>query len=162
MKGGLLSIHHSSLIIHHSVRRRRVIRIDMSDYSRAAGGHWSALVSAGALALGRGAYACLSYSFVQWAQLFVLASLVVISGMLPARIPGTRAVVTAGDCFVFLGVIFLGVPAGIVLGALELFTGSLRISSRASTWIAVPACMAVTVYVAGHAFYLALASHAGV
>jgi diguanylate cyclase (GGDEF)-like protein/putative nucleotidyltransferase with HDIG domain len=139
-----------------------VIRIDMSDYSRAAGGYWAALVSAGALALGWGAYACLSYSFVQWAQLFVLASLVVISGMLPARIPGTRAVVTAGDCFVFLGVIFLGVPAGIVLGALDLLMASLGSSKRASSWIAMPACMAVTVFVAGHSFYLALAAHAGV
>ena len=139
-----------------------MIRIDMSDYGRAARVYWAGLVSAGALALGWGAYACLSFSVVQWAQLLVLASLVVISGMLPARIPGTKAVVTAGDCFVFLGVIFLGVPAGIVLGALELFTGSLRISRRASTWIAVPACMAVTVYVAGRLFYVALAAHAGV
>ncbi|MFN2414578.1 MAG: diguanylate cyclase [Pyrinomonadaceae bacterium] len=139
-----------------------MIRIDMSDYSRAAWGYWAALVSAGALALGGGAYACLSYSFMQWAQLLVLASLVVISGMLPARIPGTKAVVTAGDCFVFLGVIFLGVPAGIVLGALDLFTGTLRSSSRASSWVAMPACMAVTAFVAGHAFYLALAAHAGV
>ena len=139
-----------------------MIRIDMSDYSRAAGGYWAALVLAGALALGWGAYACLSYSFMEWAQLLVLGSLVVISGMLPARIPGTRAVITAGDCFVFLGVIFLGVPAGIVLGALDLFTGTLRSSTRASSWVAMPACMAVTVYVAGHAFYLALASHAGV
>jgi diguanylate cyclase (GGDEF)-like protein/putative nucleotidyltransferase with HDIG domain len=139
-----------------------VIRIDMSDYGRAAAGYWAALVTAGALALGWGAYACLSYGATQWAQLVVLASLVVISGMLPARIPGTRAVVTAGDCFIFLGVIFLGVPAGIVLGALELFTGSLRTSSRASSWIAMPACMAVTAYLAGHSFYLALAAHAGV
>jgi diguanylate cyclase (GGDEF)-like protein/putative nucleotidyltransferase with HDIG domain len=134
----------------------------MSDYSRAAGGYWAAVVTAGAAALGWGAYGCLSYSGVEWAQLLVLASLVVISGMLPARIPGTRAVVTAGDCFVFLGVIFLGAPAGIVLGALEVFTGSLRISSRASTCIAVPSCMAVTSFAAGQAFYYALAAHAGV
>jgi diguanylate cyclase (GGDEF)-like protein/putative nucleotidyltransferase with HDIG domain len=139
-----------------------VIRIDMSDYGRAAGAYWAAVVAAGAVALGWGAYACLSYSVVQWAQLLVLASLVVISGMLPARIPGTKAIVTAGDCFVFLAVIFLGVPAGIVLGALDLLTGTLRSSSRASSWIAMPACMAVTVYVTGHVFYLALAAHAGV
>jgi diguanylate cyclase (GGDEF)-like protein/putative nucleotidyltransferase with HDIG domain len=139
-----------------------VIRIDMSDYGRAARYCWAALVAAGALVLGWGAHACLSYSVVEWAQLLVLASLVVISGMLPARVPGTRAVLTAGDCFVFLGVIFLGVPAGIVLGALDLLTVSFGSSKRASTWIAMPACMAVTVYVAGHSFYLALAAHAGV
>src|SRR5918997_1178926 len=82
--------------------------------------------------------------------------------MLPVKIPGTKAVVTAGDCFVFLGVIFLGVPAGIVLGALELFTSALPISRRGATWVAMPACMSVTAYVAGQSFYLALAAHAGI
>src|SRR5215208_1185460 len=134
----------------------------MSDYSRAAGAYWAALVAGGALALGWGAYHCLAFSGTEWAQLVVLASLVVISGMLPVKIPGTKAVVTAGDCFVFLGVIVLGVPAGIVLGALELFTSSLRISRRGATWIAMPACMSVTAYAAGQSFYLALAAHAGV
>ncbi|HEX8723435.1 MAG TPA: HD domain-containing phosphohydrolase, partial [Pyrinomonadaceae bacterium] len=139
-----------------------MIRFDMSDYNRAAAACWAALVAGGALALGWGAYSCLSLGATGWAQLVVLASLVVISGMLPARVPGTKAVITAGDCFVFLGVIFLGVPAGIVLGALDLFTASLRSSSRASSWVAMPACMAVTVYAAGHSFYLALAAHSGV
>jgi diguanylate cyclase (GGDEF)-like protein/putative nucleotidyltransferase with HDIG domain len=139
-----------------------VIRIDMSDYSRAAGAYWAALVAGGTLALGWGAYHCLSFSMMEWAQLVVLASLVVISGMLPVKIPGTKAVVTAGDCFIFLGVIYLGVPAGIVLGSLELLTSSVRISKRAATWIAMPACMSLTAYVAGQSFYLALAAHAGV
>src|SRR5919107_677088 len=134
----------------------------MSDYSRSARAYWAALVAGGALALGWGAYHCLAFTGTGWAQLVVLASLVVISGMLPVKIPGTRAVVTAGDCFVFLGVIYLGVPAGIVLGALELFTGSLRISKRGATWVAMPACMALTAYVAGESFYLALAAHAGI
>ena len=138
-----------------------MIRIDMSDYSRAAGAYWAALVAGGAAALGWGAYHCLSFTGTEWAQLVVLASLVVISGMLPARIPGTKAVVTAGDCFIFLGVIYLGVPAGIVLGALELFTSALRTSKRGATWVAMPACMAVTAYAAGQSFYLALAAHAG-
>src|SRR5215216_4744880 len=133
----------------------------MSDYGRAAGAYWAALVAGGAAALGWGAYYCLSFTGTEWAQLVVLASLVVISGMLPVRIPGTKAVVTAGVCFIFLGVIYLSVPAGIVLGALELFTSSLRISKRGATWVAMPACMAVTAYVAGESFYLALAAHAG-
>ncbi len=139
-----------------------MIRIDMSDYGRAAGAYWAALSAAGAAALGWGVYHCASFSLTGWAQLVVLASLVVISGMLPARVPGTKVVVTAGDTFVFLGVVFLGVPAGVVLGALELFASSLRSASRASTRIAMPASGAVTVFVAGHAFYLALAAHAGV
>ncbi|HEX7315499.1 MAG TPA: diguanylate cyclase [Pyrinomonadaceae bacterium] len=139
-----------------------MIRIDMSDYGRAAGVYWVALVLSGASALGWGVYHCLSFGATEWAKLVVLASLVVISGMLPARIPGTKAVVTAGDCFVFLGVIFLGVPAGVVLGALELCASSLRSANRGSTRIAMPAGAAVTAYVAGQAFYFALAAHAGI
>ena len=139
-----------------------MIRIDMSDLNRAARAYWAAVVTAGALALGWGVYSCLSFSAAQWAQLVVLASLVVISGMIPAHIPGTKATVTGGDCFIFLGVIFLGVGAGVLLGALELFTSSLRSASRATTRISMPACMAVTAFFAGHAFYLALAAHSGV
>jgi diguanylate cyclase (GGDEF)-like protein/putative nucleotidyltransferase with HDIG domain len=138
-----------------------VIRTYMSDLNRAAGTYWAALVAAGGAALAGGVYACFGFGPTQWAQLVVLASLVVISGMMPVRIPGTRAIVTAGDCFIFLGVIFIGVPAGVLLGALELFTSSLRSPCRASTRVAMPACMAVTVYLSGHSFYLALAAHAG-
>src|SRR5947208_698385 len=116
----------------------------MSDYSRAARAYWVAVVAAGALVFAWGVYGCLSFGVARWAQLLVLASLVVISGMLPVRIPGTKASVTAGDCFIFLGAIFLGVPAAIVLGALDLLTSSLRTSRRASSWIAAPACMALT------------------
>jgi len=139
-----------------------LIRIDMSDYSRAARVYWGAVVTAGALVFAWGLYGCLSLGAARWAQLLVLASLVVISGMLPVRIPGTKASVTAGDCFIFLGVIFLGVPAAIVLGALDLFTSSLRTSRHASNWIAAPACMALTAYFAGQTFYLALAAYGGV
>src|SRR5438045_5308066 len=151
-------------IIHHSSfnSRARVIRIDMSDYDRAARVYWGAVVAAGALVLAWGARNCLAFGPAQWAQLLVLASLVVIGGMLPVRIPGTKASVTAGDCFIFLGTIFLGVPAGVVLGAIDAFTSSLSTSRRATSWIAAPACMSLTVFAAGRVFYLALAAHGGV
>ncbi|HST51878.1 MAG TPA: diguanylate cyclase [Pyrinomonadaceae bacterium] len=136
--------------------------MNMSDYSRAAKAYWFAVVSAGACVFVWGLWSCLSFGAAQWAQLLVLASLVVISGIVPVRIPGTKASMTAGDCFIFLGAIFLGVPAAIVLGALDLFTSSLKTSSRATSWVAAPACMALTAFVAGHAFYFALAAHGGV
>jgi len=139
-----------------------VIRIDMSDYNRAARVYWGATVATGALVFAWGVWRCLSFGTAEWAELLVLASLVVIGGMLPVRIPGTKASVTAGDCFIFLGTIFLGVPAGIVLGAIDLFTSSLSTSRRATSWIAAPACMALTAFVAGRVFYLALAAHGGV
>jgi diguanylate cyclase (GGDEF)-like protein/putative nucleotidyltransferase with HDIG domain len=134
----------------------------MSDYNRAARVYWGTTVAAGTLIFSWGVSRCLSFSPAQWAQLLVLVSLVVISGMLPVRIPGTKASVTAGDCFIFLGAIFLGVPAGIVLGAIDLLTSSLSTSRRATSWIAAPACMALTAYVAGQVFYFALAARSGV
>jgi diguanylate cyclase (GGDEF)-like protein/putative nucleotidyltransferase with HDIG domain len=136
--------------------------MDMSDYNRAAKVYWCVVVAAGALVFAWGVYCCVFYGAAQWAQLLVLASLVVISGMIPLRIPGTKASLTAGDCFIFLGVIFLGVPAAIVLGALDLLTSSLSTSRRMTSWIAAPACMALTVFAAGHAFYFALAAHGGI
>src|SRR5579885_2904106 len=136
--------------------------MDMSDYNRAAKAYWFTVVGAGACVLAWCLWNCLSFGAAQWAQLLVLASLVVISGVVPIRIPATKASVTAGDCFIFLGVIFLGVPAAIVLGALDLFTSCLRTSSRATSWVAAPACMALTAFVAGQAFYFALAAHGGV
>jgi diguanylate cyclase (GGDEF)-like protein/putative nucleotidyltransferase with HDIG domain len=134
----------------------------MSDYNRAARAYWGAVVATGALVFAWGVWRCLSFGTAQWAELLVLASLVVIGGMLPVRIPGTKASVTAGDCFIFLGTIFLGVPAGLVLGAIDLLTSSLSTSRRATSWIAAPACMSLTAFVAGRVFYLALAVHGGV
>ena len=135
-----------------------MFRIDMSDYNRAARAYWCAAVAAGALVLAWGAGRCLGFGATQWAQLVVLASLVVISGVHPVRIPGTKASLTAGDCFIFLGAIFLGTPAAIVLGALDAFTSSLSTSRRATSWIAAPACMSVTAFVAARVFYFALAA----
>ena len=136
--------------------------IEMSDYNRSAKSYWLALVGAGAAACAWGVYHCLWLAPADWARLLVLASLVVISGFCPVRIPGTKASVTAGDCFVFLGIILLGVPAGVVLGALDLLTSSLRTTRRATSRLAAPAASALTVFAAGHLFYLALALESGV
>ncbi|HKG15286.1 MAG TPA: diguanylate cyclase [Pyrinomonadaceae bacterium] len=133
-------------------------RIDMSDYNRGARAYWCAVVAAGALVLAWGFGSCLYFGPAQWAQLVVLASLVVVSGVHPVRIPGTKASLTAGDCFIFLGAIFLGVPACVVLGATDAFTSALSTSRRATSWIAAPACMALTAFVAGRVFFFALAA----
>ncbi len=136
--------------------------IDMSDYSRGARAYWFALVAFGAPVGAWGFYQCLWFTPAQWAQLLVLASFVVISSLKPIRIPNTTASVTAGDTFIFLGAIFLGVPAAVVLGVIDSFISSLRTTKRATSWLAAPAAMAMTVFIAAGAFYLLLAVYAGV
>jgi len=136
--------------------------IDMSDYSRAARVYWVALVSAGALILAWALSQCLSFTPVQGLQFLALASFVVLSSSLPIRIPNTSASITACDAFIFLGAILLDIPAALVLGATGALISSLRTSRRATSWIAAPATMSLTVLVSATAFYYLLNSYAGV
>ncbi|MDQ1611987.1 MAG: hypothetical protein QOG00_1918 [Pyrinomonadaceae bacterium] len=136
--------------------------IDMSDYSRAAKVYWVALVSAGALIVAWALSQCLSFTATQGLQFLALASFVVISSSLPIRIPNTSASITAGDAFIFLGAILLGVPAALALGATGALVSSLCTSRRAPSWIAAPATMSLTVLVSATAFYFMLDSYAGV
>jgi diguanylate cyclase (GGDEF)-like protein/putative nucleotidyltransferase with HDIG domain len=136
--------------------------IDMSDYSRAAKIYWVSLVSAGALIVAWGVSQCLSFTPAQGLQFVALASFVVLASSLPIRIPNTSASITAGDAFIFLGAILLDVPAALVLGATGALISSLRTSRRATSWIAAPAAMSLTVLVSATAFYFLLNSYAGV
>ncbi|HLL15861.1 MAG TPA: diguanylate cyclase [Pyrinomonadaceae bacterium] len=136
--------------------------IDMSDYSRAAKVYWVALVSAGALIIAWGLSQCLSFTRPQGLQFLALASFVVLASSLPIRIPNTSASITASDAFIFLGAILLDVPAALVLGATGALISSLCTSRRATSWIAAPATMSLTVLVSATAFYYLLNSYAGV
>ena len=136
--------------------------IDMSDYSRAAKVYWFALVSAGALIAAWALSQCLAFTPLQGLQFVALTSFVVLSSSFPLRIHGTSASITAGDAFIFLGTILLGVPAALLLGATDALIRSLGTSRRAASWFAAPATMALTVLVSASAFYFLLNSYAGV
>jgi diguanylate cyclase (GGDEF)-like protein/putative nucleotidyltransferase with HDIG domain len=136
--------------------------IEMSDYNRAARTYWTVMVVAGASVFVWAALHCFSLSSIQWIQFAGLLSLVVVAGSHPIRIPNTKSSFTAGDVFIFLGVLFLGIPAAIVIGVTDAFVSSRRTSKRLASWIAAPAMMALTVFVSGQAFYFALAHYAHV
>src|SRR5260370_40477514 len=131
--------------------------IEMSDYNRAAKPYWTIMVVAGASVFAWAVLGCLSLSSSQWAEFTGLLVLVILAGSNPIRIPNTRSSFTAGDTFTFLTVLFLGVPAAILIGAADAFVSSRRTSRRGASWIGAPAMMAVTVLVAGGSFYFVLA-----
>jgi len=133
--------------------------IEMSDYNRPAKLYWSVMVAAGALTSVWGLYHCLAFTSAEWWQFLALVSLVVVAGFYPLRIPNTSASVTAGDTFIFLSVIFLGVPAAIVVGAIDSLVSSTRTTKRVTSWLGAPAMMSVTVFAAGNAFYYTLAAY---
>ena len=130
--------------------------IEMSDYNRAAKTYWFVMVAAGAMLFVWAAQRCLAFSTIQWATFGGLLLLVMVAGANPIRIPNTTSSFTAGDVFTFLSVLFLGVPSAILVGVADAFVSSRRTSKRLASWIAAPSMMAVTVFIAGHAFYFTL------
>src|SRR5712671_2497050 len=136
--------------------------IEMSDYNRAAKTYWTVMVIAGATVFVWAIRHCFGFSPTQWAQFAGLLVLVILAGSNPIRIPNTKSSFTAGDVFIFLGVLFLGVPAAIVIGVIDAFVSCRRTSKRVASRIAAPAMMAVTVFIAGRSFYFALEHYAHV
>ena len=130
--------------------------IDMSDYSRAAKIYWGAACCAGALICAWALFGCLSFTGAQGLQFLALASFVVLAGALPIRIPNNAASLTLSDAFIFLGVIILGVPAAVLLGALDALLIALRATRRPTTWLAAPATVSVTTLLAAETFYFTL------
>src|SRR5258706_16376916 len=115
------------------------------------------MVIGGAIVFGLAPERCFSCSGIQWAEFAGLLSLVILAGSNPIRIPNTRSSFTAGDVFIFLAVLFLGIPAAIVLGVVDAFVSARRTSKRAASCIAAPAMMAITVFISGKVFYFVLA-----
>jgi diguanylate cyclase (GGDEF)-like protein/putative nucleotidyltransferase with HDIG domain len=128
----------------------------MSEYNRAATVYWAVMVLAGSLLCGWAIQRCFGFSPMQCAEFSALIGLVVLAGLNPIRIPNTKASFTAGDTFTFLTVLVLGVPAAMLVGAVDAFVSSRQTSKRAASWIGAPAMMAVTVFIAGTAFYFCL------
>jgi diguanylate cyclase (GGDEF)-like protein/putative nucleotidyltransferase with HDIG domain len=130
--------------------------IDMSDYSRAAKTYWCVMVVAGAAVFAWALARAVTFTPFQWAEFGGLLSLVILASANPIRIPNTSSSFTAGDTFTFLAVLFLGVPAAVLIGCADSFVSSKRTSRRMASWLGAPAIMALSVFIAGHAFYFAL------
>jgi diguanylate cyclase (GGDEF)-like protein/putative nucleotidyltransferase with HDIG domain len=138
------------------IRNEQMKFIEMSDYNRPARTYWFVMVIAGASVFAWAVSGCFNFSGNQWAQFAGLMSLAILAGFNPIRIPNTRSSFTAGDVFIFLGLLFLGVPAAIVIGVMDNFVSALRTSKRGASWLGAPAMMAMTVLISGRTFYFAL------
>ena len=134
----------------------------LADYGRAALCYWIAMVGAGAVVLTWALVRCTAFNGDQLVQFLALLIAVSIFSSKPIRIPGVKAVVSASDAFVFLAVLTLGVPAAVVLGAVDNFIGVAHASRRWSSRLSSPAMMLLSVAVSGQVFYWSLAAHAGI
>jgi diguanylate cyclase (GGDEF)-like protein/putative nucleotidyltransferase with HDIG domain len=134
----------------------------MSDYNRPAKTYWAIMVVAGSLTGVWALYHCLDFNQDEWTKFLTLLALVIIAGAFPVRIPNTNATITAGDTFTFLGVIFLGAPAGVLLAMVDSFTSARNTTRRVTSWIGAPAIHALTCFIAASFFYRALQKFAGI
>ncbi|MEP6705991.1 MAG: diguanylate cyclase [Pyrinomonadaceae bacterium] len=133
--------------------------IDLSQYNSAYRRYWYAMVTAGTLATAWAGYRCLSFTSMQWVEFVGLMACAIIASWRPIRIPNANASVTAGDTFTFLSILFLGIPAAVLIGTVDSLISSRRTSKRIPSWIVAPGMMAGTVFIAGHAFYFTLAAY---
>ncbi len=133
---------------------------EMSDYNWTARLYWWLMMPLGAAALAWSLYASMSLWTLSNGLSFVaLAGGVVLSSLHPVRIPHRRDSVTAADAFVFLGAMLLGVPAAVMLAAIDSAVGSVRGARRLTTLLGAPAFAAVAGFLAGKVFYFTLESY---
>lgn len=138
---------------------RARVKSVMSDYNRGAKIYWYLVVAAAALICLWAICQCLFFMPAQWAALFALLLLTVAASSYPIRIPTTTASVTAGDTFIFLGVLLLGVPAAVLLSAADSLISAKRTTKRMPTLFAASAMMVATTLISGSAFYAMLAAY---
>ena len=53
-----------------------------------------------------------------------------LAGLAPVRIPGTKLAMTGGEVFVFLMLLFLGVPGAVLAASTDAAIGAARSSKR--------------------------------
>jgi diguanylate cyclase (GGDEF)-like protein/putative nucleotidyltransferase with HDIG domain len=120
------------------------------------------MVIAGALTGAWALYHCLSFNAVEWSKFLTLLVLVIIAGSYPIKVPNSNATITASESFTFLAVIFLGVPAAVLLAMVESFTGARNTARRPANWLGALSMLGLTSFVSGNLFYLTLYGYAGV
>ncbi|MBI3155507.1 MAG: EAL domain-containing protein [Burkholderiales bacterium] len=128
----------------------------MPDYNRAATAYWWAMVALGATAL---AWSLARLAGAGWSvQLQVLFGcvVVVVAGLFPVNIPGSKNSFVAGEIFILLLLLLHGAEAAALAAAAEAFVGSARTTRRWTSRLVSPATAAVSILALGSALHLTL------
>jgi putative nucleotidyltransferase with HDIG domain len=117
--------------------------IDMSDYNRGARAFWWVTTLAGGLAVGGAVAGVARLPRVGLLEVVALMAVVYLAGLRPIRLPGTQAIITPGDIFIFLSALVLGASAATLVAVTDAFSASCRISQRWTSRLGGPALMAI-------------------
>ena len=126
--------------------------IDMSDYNRGARTYWWLTTLVGALTVGVAMIGVARMDQVRLLEVIALMVVVYLTGLRPIRVPGTQAIITPGDIFIFLSALVLGAPAAILVAVTDAFSASCRISQRWTSRLGGPALMAIATFLSASFF----------
>jgi diguanylate cyclase (GGDEF)-like protein/PAS domain S-box-containing protein len=129
---------------------QRIHRALMPDYNTKATTYWWTMVLLGSLALAVSVWELQAMPLAVIGQVLVGASLAIIAGFFPVRIPGWKNSFVAGEVFIFLLLLMHGTSAATLAAASETFVGSYRTSKRWTSRIASPTMAALAMGAAGH------------
>ncbi len=130
--------------------------IEMSDYNRRARACWWVITLAGAFAIIFAARAIQHLDKVGLLQVAVLLCLTMLAGLCPIRIPGTQALITPGEIFIFLTALLFGAPAATLVAATDAFVTSCRGSQRWTSRLGSPAMAAIAMLISASLFHQTL------
>jgi diguanylate cyclase (GGDEF)-like protein/PAS domain S-box-containing protein len=126
--------------------------IDMSDYNRRARIYWwlSTLIG-----LGIFVYTLTGLMNLGREELLKLAAVIGVVyfvSLRPIQIPGTQVSISPSDLFVFLAMLFGGLPSAMLVAIMDSFIGSCRVTRRWTSRLGGPALTASSIFVSGNLF----------
>jgi diguanylate cyclase (GGDEF)-like protein/PAS domain S-box-containing protein len=126
--------------------------IDMSDYNRRARVYWwvTTLIGLGVFTYTLAGLMNLGSGILL--KLAVVVVLVYFTSLRPIQVPGTQVSISPSDLFVFLAMLFGGLPAAMLVAVSDSFLGSYRVSRRWTSRLGGPAFTAISIFVSANIF----------
>lgn len=110
-------------------------RFDLPEYNLQTKIYLCLMILASATALGFALFECLSFSVSQWLVLIVSLGISFVANLQPFKIPRTRASFPAREIIAFWGIIWLGLPGGILLAASSSFAKITSCGKNRKHWL---------------------------
>jgi diguanylate cyclase (GGDEF)-like protein/putative nucleotidyltransferase with HDIG domain len=134
---------------------------DLPEYNLPTKLYWGIMLCLSFAAFGFSAYMSLGFSIIQITTLLVGLAVAALLNQYRFKIPKTQTVISAKELVAFWGIIWLGIPGGVLMAAaagLAQFSISTKPKKQALFGVFVHT---FTTFVAGNVFYFILGSQAG-
>jgi diguanylate cyclase (GGDEF)-like protein/PAS domain S-box-containing protein len=126
--------------------------INMSDYNRRARVYWWVTTLLGLAVFTYTLPGLVNLGSGVLLKLAVVIVLVYFTGLRPIDVPGTQVSISPCDLFVFLAMLFGGLPAAMLVAISDSFIGSYRVSRRWTSRLGGPAFTAISIFISAMLF----------